>query len=981
MSNKLDLSGKWYVQLDSKCEGISCNYQSQDFSQFANTTINLPGSVTGQGLGTKNDKKETGFLTEEYLFEGYAWFQKKIHLDDSVDYSHVFLTLERTRISHVWIDDEYAGTMDSFCTAHIYDLSGLIKKSDFTLTIMISNVKNEYRTAGGHMTSPDTQTNWTGITGELSLEFCSNLRLSCVRTDIDYDNRKMNLRADILLFEDTNVNITSEVSVLSMSNYTDERTYSVLTCNEATSADLTEGLNIIELEYDLPEYLPVWDEYDPSVIELKVSANDSVKITHFGIRKFEHKGMHFYINGRKTFLRGTHEGLIFPLTGYAPTDLESWIRVMQKAHDFGLNHYRCHTCCPPEAAFLAADLTGIFYQPELPFWGSFYAETDPEYQDAKVSQDYLTEEGYNILDAYGNHPSFCLMTMGNELWGTPSALNKLMSEYKKYDNRHLYSQGSNNFQFTPNIQPEDDFFSGVRLSADRLLRDSYAMCDAPLGHLQTCRPSTNYSYEDAIFPQVEGNETNATDGEYIDIQFGTEAKRVKKTDSETLIPNVPIVTHEIGQYETYPDYDEIDKYTGPLKARNFEIFRQRLKDNNLLDKAKDYFHASGALAAACYKDELETALRTDDLGGFQLLDIQDYSGQGTALVGMLNSMLENKGIIKEEQWRHFCSDAVIQAEFDSYTVQNGQILNGELSITWYRNYIPEVLDVEVTLAFNNTEQREPVPASADSDDAMPDTIISKKIYHIEEAFEENGYHSLGSLEVDIPESDSALGYVLTIKVLNENIQNSYELWSYPDINDIIGMINETEIAITQTIDDAIAYAMEGTPSLVCLSDEYNPSSIKGYYASDFWCYTMFRSISESMGKEVAVGTMGLLIDNYHPALDYFPSHSYSTPQWWDIVENSRSTILDGTDINPIVQTIDNFERNHRLGLIYEVKISESDTPIVICTAPLPSLIQKGNPEAAELLYSLCDYIKNSSDIIDISTITELPASKLKALFK
>ena len=69
-------------------------------------------------------------------------------------------------------------------------------------------------------------------------------------------------------------------------------------------------------------------------------------------------------------LRGKHDGLIFPKTGYAPTDVNEWLRVLGIAKSYGINHYRFHTCCPPDAAFTAADLLGIYMEPELPFWGT-----------------------------------------------------------------------------------------------------------------------------------------------------------------------------------------------------------------------------------------------------------------------------------------------------------------------------------------------------------------------------------------------------------------------------------------------------------------------------------------------------------------------------------------------------------------------------------------------------------------------------------
>ena len=139
-------------------------------------------------------------------------------------------------------------------------------------------------------------------------------------------------------------------------------------------------------------------------------------------------------------------------------------------------------------------------------------------------------------------------------------------------------------------------------------------------------------------------------------------------------------------------------------------------------------------------------------------------------------------------------------------------------------------------------------------------------------------------------------------------------------------------------------------------EDENLNSIEGTYCTDFWCYPMFRSISESMGKPIPVGTMGLLINEKHPALENFPCEFYSTPQWWHIVMNSRLSILDDVKIDPIVQMIDNFERNHLLGLIYEFKVNKSN--ILVCTSPLKDI--KDSREAQWLQYSLIKYIKSDS---------------------
>lgn len=952
MIYQYDLSGSWAFRLDNEMQGMAAHFETQDYAD----TMSLPGTTAASKKGEPNTEAPVGFLTEAYKTEGYAWFRKTLSIAPDAAGMHALLYLERTRISHVWVDGVYAGTQNSLCTAHVYDLTDVIKTSHPVITIMTSNVG--YPTKGGHMTSPDTQTNWNGIVGKMSLTFYQTLHMTKIRTDVDYDRRLLKMTLQVHNYgKACEAVLSAKAAAANLSNY--DKPASPLDLVTAEKVSLKAGKQQLLIETALPSSLPVWDEYDPNVIRLSVgltredtSESDSIS-TWFGIRKFEAKGTHFYINGRKTFLRGKHDGMIFPLTGYAPMDVDAWLKVMKTAKDFGINHYRCHTCCPPDAAFLAADLLGIYYEPELPFWGTFAAEGEKEYH--AESQNYLIEEGFRILDEFGNHPSFCMMSMGNELWGNPGAINDLLGRYKAHDERPLYTQGSNNFQWVPNIQPNDDFFCGVRFTIDRQIRGSYAMCDAPLGHVQADRPCTDFNYENAIFPPYQSKEAEVSEDGTIEIQYGTGVKRVRLTEaSQELIPNIPVVSHEIGQYETYPDFDEIQKYTGVLKARNFEAFRKRLEEKRLLAMAKDYFKNSGALAAACYKDELETALRTKDMAGFQILDIQDFSGQGTALVGMLDAFMENKGIITAKDWRRFCSDAVIQAEFPSYVLQNGSVFSAALSLTWYQKELPENISVRVIL-------------TDVTDAAAPATIYDHVIPA--DRIPENGYFRLGQVQIPLPDGTDAHVYRLSVSLIDTEVSNSYELWAYPEAG---ALPDEYADYVTSDFVQAVKRTQAGAPVILCLDREQNPNAVTGTYATDFWCYPMFRSISESMGKPIPVGTMGLLIRNEHPAMAGFPTHTYSTPQWWDIVMNSASTILDDTDIIPIVQTIDNFERNHRLGLIYEIQILGAHAPIILCTSPLQDLIRAGHAEASVLLQSLCHYAAHLNEYPhDIVTLPEM----------
>lgn len=997
MTYQYDLSGIWNFRLDNEKKGIDAHYETGAFSD----TIRLPGTTSEQKKGAPNQAAETGSLTVAYLTEGYAWYQRKLTIVPEAVGQHAILKLERTRISHVWVDGVYVGCRNSLCTSHCYDLTTFIRQAHPVLTIMTSNV--DYPTRGGHMTSPDTQTNWNGIVGSMTLTFYDTIRIRLVRIDTDYEKRTLSGMVSIDNYSKCNQSnliikalpitlerlsiphcqsdaygldtlLPAEQVLADSSAVTLFEDTATIPSHDSPSGNVSEQ-DVLRFQVTVPESLSVWDEYDPVVLRLAVSLTDEngcgdCHAVWCGIRKFEARGTHFYHNDRKTFLRGKHDGMIFPLTGYAPMNLSGWLKVMQAAKEFGINHYRCHTCCPPEAAFLAADLLGIYYEPELPFWGTFAAEGDEGYDE--IGQRYLTEEGFRILDEFGNHPSFCMMSMGNELWGSPQAVNELVGRYKAYDGRHLYTQGSNNFQWIPNIQSNDDFFCGVRFTVDRQIRGSYAMCDKPLGHVQTDRPCTDFTYESAIFPDYPESSTEVGEDGTIEIQYGTGIKRVKLTDAaEELIPHVPVVSHEIGQYETYPDFDEITKYTGVLQARNFTIFRSRLEEKGLLPMAKDYFKSSGALAAACYKDELETALRTKSMAGFQILDIQDFSGQGTALVGMLDAFMENKGIISAEDFRRFCSDAVIQAEFSSYVLTNGSTLEGMLSLTWYRRKLPEAVAVELVLT-----------------DLKNDMLVSSQRVDCPSGVNENGYTPLCPFTLTIPASAGPEHYLLQIRLADTDVSNHYELWSYPAADDVCGLHNaecRSDGAcglhnVSTDLFDAIKRVQEGRPTVLCLSKDLNPNAVTGTYCTDFWCYPMFRSISEGMKKEIPVGTMGLFIRKEHPALAHFPTNSYSTPQWWDIVMNSASTILDETAIVPIVQTIDNFERNHRLGLIYEIQLTGTAVPLIICTSPLPRLAADGRTEAACLLQSLCRYADTWKEDASRPLYT-MSAEELRALFE
>jgi hypothetical protein len=933
MYSKIDLSGIWNFQLDKGKQGAQIPF---------NDTITLPGTTSYYKKGEKNEDAEVGCLTDEYKFEGYAWFSRTIEISEDVSLKNSFLYLERTRITTIWIDGVKVGTQNSICTPHIYDVTSYLSSGEHTITILVDNTS--YPTRGGHLTSPDTQTNWNGITGKIELQFFNKAYLSDVQVYPDIKDKSVTIKSKV---------IGADKGIISLSaiGFNSENTHKV------EEIDYNFISNEISIKYLLGEKALLWSEYEPNLykLNLKLIINGSTVDTNefvFGLREFKAEGDKFTINGTKTFLRGKHDGLIFPLTGFAPTTVDEWLKVLKISKSYGINHYRFHTCCPPEAAFVAADMLGIYMEPELPFWGTVTDENDENHN--KVEQDFLISEGLSMLKSFGNHPSFAMMSLGNELWGSKDRLNEILKVYKDFDNRHLYTQGSNNFQFCPVILENDDFLCGVRFSRDRLYRGSYAMCDAPLGHVQTDMPGTRKDYDENISPTfLKGDENNQSSTEdTIEIQFGTGVKKVKATDVvDQLIPSVPVISHEIGQYATYPDFKEIEKYTGSIKAKNFEIFKKRLEEKGLGNLAEKYFKCSGKLAVACYKEELESAFRSKKLAGFQLLDLQDFSGQGTALVGVLDAFMESKGLISPEEWRNFCSDAVLMAKFDKYNYVAEESFDAHIELSYYRN----------------------IPLH--SSKLLWELKDSNNVYENGDLYVSNidneNYIDICDISLKMPKVTFMKKLTLSLKMEGTDIEKSYDLWVYP--KEIA--IDNTGVNIFHDLSEkAISLLENGQDVVLFPKIDTLKNSIEGFYCTDFWCYPMFRSISESMNKEVPVGTMGLLIDNTHPVFKHFACEEYSTYQWWSIVSNSRSIILDGTskDFRPMVQTIDNFERNHKMGLLFECNVLKGK--LLVCTCDFEKIIDK--PEGKQFLFSILNYVTSK----DFKPSNEMDVSLLGKLF-
>lgn len=556
-------------------------------------------------------------------------------------------------------------------------------------------------------------------------------------------------------------------------------------------------------------------------------------------------------------------------------DEANWEKVFSAARDYGMNHLRFHSWCPPEAAFNVADRMGFYIQVELPLWTLNIGED-------KGTVDFLYNEAAHIMKEYGNHPSFCFWSLGNELQGDFSVMDKLLTTIKQQDSRHLYM--TTTFTFEPGHgswpEPNDDFWV-TQWTKNGWVRGQGIFDDQPV--------SFNKDFSNAI----EG------------------------------LP-VPLITHEIGQYSVFPNLKEIDKYTGNLIPLNFKAVAADLKKKGRLHLAESNLMASGKLATILYKEEIERALKTPGFSGFQLLDLHDFPGQGTALVGIIDAFWESKGLITPEEFRSFCSPVVPLARFEKATYVNNETFKAQFEAT---NFSDKVLS-DIQPEWRLCDSKGTVIAQGNLD---------KQEIPVGNAF------NLGSISVPLESISVADQLTLSIRFAGTQYQNSWNVWVYPQEVPEVGK----EIFYTRSFADAEKALSQGKKVLLNPEKE-EINGLEGKFVQVFWSPVHFPN---------QPGTMGIFCDPTHPALADFPTEIHSNWQWWDICKNATTMELDSlkNNMQPIVRMVDNFYKNRNLSLLFEAKAG--DGKLLVCSSDLAKSLNT-RPVARQLRYSLLKYMES-----------------------
>ncbi|MBN2593826.1 MAG: discoidin domain-containing protein [Sedimentisphaerales bacterium] len=926
----ISLAGRWSFKLDPNDVG----QQEKWYADKLDDSIELPGSTAENGYGDNPsvDTKWTGqivdkswftedkyekyrqpgnikipfWLTPAKHYVGPAWYQKQIDVSKSWSGKRIVLMLERCHWeTKVWVDAAAAGMQDSLCTPQLHDLSDLLTPGRHTLTIRVDNSVKYDVGVNAHSVSDHTQSNWNGITGCMELQATDRIWVSDIQVFPDIHNKSAGLL--IAIGNKTNEQVSGTLTIAAKSWNAKQSHAPAKMSVEFTAS---EPEIVIEVDYPMGDDVLLWDEFSPAMYRLTVSLkaasggslkgeafgdgapqNDhpqaaleaatqlfhDEKTVNFGMREFGTKGTQFTINNRLTFLRGTLECCIFPLTGYPPTNVEDWLREFRIAKAYGLNHIRFHSWCPPEAAFEAADRLGIMFHIECPAWTTI--------GDGKPIDKFIYAEGDRILKAYGNHPSFCMLAYGNEPGGRNQKrfLGDLVNYWKAKDPRRLYTSAAG----WP-IIPENQYDS----------------TPAPRGHQWGAGLSSRFN---AKSPETATDYSNF----------------VKEHD-------VPIVSHEIGQWCVYPNFKEIPKYKGMLRPLNFEIFRDSLATHHMLDEAQDFLMASGKLQAMLYKQEIESALRTPGFGGFQLLDIHDFPGQGTALVGILDPFWDSKGYVEAKEHHQYCCETVPLVRMKKRTWTIDETFVAEIEIA---HFGPASISNAVPVwSVNYSDGRKL------ASERLARTTIPLG----------NGI-KLGTIEVNLANAAAPAKLVLKVSLEGTSYANSWDIWVYPAALDTQP---PNGVLIAELFDEKIKAALkDGAKVLLIPPLNSIDSDVPPAFTTIFW------NTQWTGGQPPH--TLGILCDPKHPALAQFPTESHSNWQWWDIVTKSKFMILNElpAELRPIVQVIDDWNTNRRLGIIFEARIGKGK--LLVSSIDLENNLNE-RPVARQMLHSLLKYMDSKA---------------------
>lgn len=873
------LNGKWHVVLEDGTTGQMDLPGTLDENGIGHRDVGAnqwhPDAVLGNAAGEiDKDAPIATRFTRRHTYEGEARISRKITVPD-YGTDRLFVLAERARALRLLVDGEACAVFrqGTLSTPYIFELTGAAP-GEHEFTFLSDNSYPGMPKAAicySSAATDETQTNWNGILGECSMytrpqNFIDSLRVYPRAVKKEEKNKAGGYVLDVCVelapgakkvYKDAKIILQSEALAAGELEDTQTLTEIISYSGEGLAeagTDKEENSKTMEIWFrDLPlrENVKLWDEDEGNLYEMAVTLDNGMSAedkggstaecrTRFGIRSFGDNGSgRLALNGRAIFLRGEANCAEYPETGHPPMTIPEWKEMLLKYRSYGINFVRFHSHCEPEAAFAAADELGMLLQPELSHW-------DPK--DAfgtEESYRYYRAELVDLLKTYANHPSFVMLTLGNELQAQDEGrerMRELVRTAKRMDPTRLYANGSNAFYGEEGCDPESDFYTSQSCK-DVVIRGTFS---GMRGYLNENYPSADRTYDEAM-------------------------AEIRKEYQK------PVFSFEVGQFEVLPDFEELESFHGISDPVNLKLIKKRVEERGLLPTWEKYVEATGELSRLAYREEIEAAMRTRELSGISLLGLQDFPGQGTALVGMMNSHLEPKpyDFARPERFREFFQECRILVKLPHYTYEAGERLIAEVEAANFgKGNIEGVFCWTLAGKKSVSENGNCEPAEIKSKNTVIATGEDTEIT----ICRPGSYTEVGSLDIplDFVEKNTAL----TLKVRIGDSISAYPIWVYRKTTPVC----PENVYETRAFDVKTREILQNGGRVYLSPDadkESLPNSIKTQFTTDFW------SVGTFADQE---GGMGQLIDTEHPIFKEFPTDFHTDWQWW-IMATKRAVIL------------------------------------------------------------------------------------------
>jgi Glycosyl hydrolases family 2, sugar binding domain/Glycosyl hydrolases family 2/Glycosyl hydrolases family 2, TIM barrel domain len=886
-SQNLSLSGAWEYQLDSANVGLTYNWQNYSYPY----KTNLPGflrirqepmkELLASKSGEPSSIPPTWAIPNGYT--GTVWYRKEVEIPSYWRFRSILLQFERVFCTtHLWIDGKLVGTSESLSTPHVYELSPFVTGGKHIITLRISNAMPYDLGSLNDAGFGSMYQGWNGLVAKPEIVVKDKVYIENIQVFPEPDSQWVRITANVKNGSGSKVAGEVLFSIGSKQQRFSDKTLKI---------NLKEGDNPITMRCPTDKKPILWDEFSPYLYTLNVGFRSQKRtddaMVHFGIRHWTRDNAQLQLNGRRILLRGTVEDAATPQRNggiCAPLDKAAWQEKFKIARSYGLNHIRFRAWCPPKMAFEVADEMGFYLQVELPVSCLDVAKNNK-------SARFLREEAERILTEYGNHPSFCFFSLGNELEGNFNILNNWVKAMKETDKRHFYTTTSFSLSAGKGQFPEpaDDFFVSQYTQKGWL--------------------RARELFENKV-PEFKNDYTFFSDD----------------------LP-IPFLTHEVGQYAIFPDFKEIEKYQNGYDPIHLKAIETALNHQKLNGFAESFAQASGKFAFTLYKEEIERALRTNRLSGFQLGGLHDVPGHTAGMVGILDAFWESKGIALPEQWRQFCAPIVPLLRYDKAVYENNEKFNGVVQIA---NFSGNTLEKKRILwSIHETVTGEKLAAGI---------IKADKI-------EVDNQEILGRIEADLSNIKVATLVNVDVEIENTVYRNRWQIWVYPTMVPL----NGADILITASFEDALKGLSEGKNVLLSPL----PETIRGLENK------FVPMMSNPLHFPDQDGNLGLLCDPKHPVFAAFPTEAHADWHWWDLCHRSRTLVLDDLRLNepsdvtlePLIRIIDNCFKNRSLATMIEVKVGKGK--LLFSSMDLLTDFEK-RPVARQLFHSVLLYM-NSAD--------------------